>query len=589
MIKKIVIRDVASYDHEGCTFDNLSRVNIIYGGNGTGKTTLSREVKENNPWGENERSEVVWAKAPENVLVYNKEFKEENLQEQVPGVFVMGEEWVALAKQSEKALCELEKLKKKADRAAEKIADAQRQKEMGQYKLEEYLWGKLYEPYQDFKELIGGYAQKASFAERMKYEMWQRERNEEDKSEGATTAGIELRRREPVKDVEELRRLYKELYDGVNAHVDKNDLKNGCVFFEREILRFQFWRFLLSQVEPEVKKAVEVQNACENKLERLKKDEEKIRRAIEELTFEREGGEKMSRSIQPVIDSINSSLEYYGFTGFSIQKAPKYNNCLQIQRNDGSLASLTLSEGEATFITLLYFMMQATCDTIGVGNTMLKQVMVIDDPVSSLDDSVAHVVAVMIKDLAMRIYANDWKRNEHKVTQLIVMTHNYRFYKMLTGELRRKDVKRWLLTKENGVSKVKKIDRESPVKEEYVVLWEIVREVSGKMEEGTCDMRDIIELPNTIRKILERYFVEYGGYERLGLLALALKENPNEMMMAQSLLKWADEGSHSTGEYQHREHPVEVAKKYLDLFRKVFVKLGQEAHYRMMMRDEKPQ
>ena len=82
MIKKIVIRDVASYDHEGCTFDNLSRVNIIYGGNGTGKTTLSREVKENNPWGENERSEVVWAKAPENVLVYNKEFKEENLQEQ---------------------------------------------------------------------------------------------------------------------------------------------------------------------------------------------------------------------------------------------------------------------------------------------------------------------------------------------------------------------------------------------------------------------------------------------------------------------------------------------------------------------------
>ncbi len=34
MIKKIVIRDVASYDHEGVTFDNLSKVNFIYGGNG---------------------------------------------------------------------------------------------------------------------------------------------------------------------------------------------------------------------------------------------------------------------------------------------------------------------------------------------------------------------------------------------------------------------------------------------------------------------------------------------------------------------------------------------------------------------------
>ncbi len=42
MIKRITIRDVASYDHEGCTFDDLTKVNIIYGGNGTGKTTLSR-------------------------------------------------------------------------------------------------------------------------------------------------------------------------------------------------------------------------------------------------------------------------------------------------------------------------------------------------------------------------------------------------------------------------------------------------------------------------------------------------------------------------------------------------------------------
>ena len=45
MIKKIVIKDVASYDHEGCTFEDLAKVNIIYGGNGTGKTTISRFLK----------------------------------------------------------------------------------------------------------------------------------------------------------------------------------------------------------------------------------------------------------------------------------------------------------------------------------------------------------------------------------------------------------------------------------------------------------------------------------------------------------------------------------------------------------------
>ena len=45
MIKKIIIKDVASYDHEGVTFENLQKVNFIYGGNGTGKTTISRYLK----------------------------------------------------------------------------------------------------------------------------------------------------------------------------------------------------------------------------------------------------------------------------------------------------------------------------------------------------------------------------------------------------------------------------------------------------------------------------------------------------------------------------------------------------------------
>ena len=45
MIKSITIRDVASYDHKGVTFDDLAKVNIVYGGNGTGKTTLSRYLR----------------------------------------------------------------------------------------------------------------------------------------------------------------------------------------------------------------------------------------------------------------------------------------------------------------------------------------------------------------------------------------------------------------------------------------------------------------------------------------------------------------------------------------------------------------
>ena len=104
MIKKIVIKDVASYDHKGCTFDDLAKVNIIYGGNGTGKTTMSRYLK-------NIEERIVFPNAEQyrykqcqielddeindwHILVYNRDFRDESLKEDMPGIFTLGEDYV---------------------------------------------------------------------------------------------------------------------------------------------------------------------------------------------------------------------------------------------------------------------------------------------------------------------------------------------------------------------------------------------------------------------------------------------------------------------------------------------------------------
>ena len=41
MIKRIVIKDTATFDSTGVELDNLQKVNFIYGGNACGKTTIS--------------------------------------------------------------------------------------------------------------------------------------------------------------------------------------------------------------------------------------------------------------------------------------------------------------------------------------------------------------------------------------------------------------------------------------------------------------------------------------------------------------------------------------------------------------------
>ena len=108
MIKKIVIRDVASYDHEGCTFDDLAKVNIIYGGNGTGKTTLSRVVENGYMKDKFPNCKIESDGEPSRFLVYNKDTKAFLLhQEQVKGVFTL----VNVPEEEEKELNRLRPLK----------------------------------------------------------------------------------------------------------------------------------------------------------------------------------------------------------------------------------------------------------------------------------------------------------------------------------------------------------------------------------------------------------------------------------------------------------------------------------------------
>lgn len=90
---------------------------------------------------------------------------------------------------------------------------------------------------------------------------------------------------------------------------------------------------------------------------------------------------------------------------------------------DGSLATNTLSEGEETFISFLYFL-QFAKGSVDVSKVSNRKVLVLDDPICSLDSTVLYIVSSMVKGLI-----KDVRDGNSDVEQIFVLTHNVFFHK----------------------------------------------------------------------------------------------------------------------------------------------------------------
>src|SRR5690606_32706535 len=108
----------------------------------------------------------------------------------------------------------------------------------------------------------------------------------------------------------------------------------------------------------------------------------------------------------------------YGYTNFEIVPSPHDKNQYQILREDGTIAESTLSEGEVTFITFLYFL-QLAKGGVSEDSISEERVLIVDDPICSLDSNVLFVVSSLLKQIIKSI-----RSNEGNIKQIIVLTHN---------------------------------------------------------------------------------------------------------------------------------------------------------------------
>lgn len=361
----------------------------------------------------------------------------------------------------------------------------------------------------------------------------------------------------------------KTLFDDANTEVATHNKMVANLATERATLTAQVWKFVLEELKTDLAAYKATKDGLEKAITAMTSQitvatTDKARKAAEIRDLE-----KQTTSIQPTIDGINSLLSSFGFQGFKLAKAAS-GNSYKLVRSDGSDAKATLSEGEKTFVTFLYFYHLLKGSESETGMTT-DRIVVFDDPVSSLDSDILFIVGSLIKGLFDEVRAGTGH-----IKQIFVLTHNVYFHKEVTYNPKRKEVAMneetfWIVRKPGLVSKIDKHPT-NPIKTSYELLWAEVRKPE----------RSNLAIQNTLRRILENYFKILGGIEFDQLCAMF---DGKEKIICKSLCSWVHDGSH----YAHDDLYVSIddsmVDSYLKVFRAIFEKAGHIAHYRMMMAD----
>ena len=91
MIQKIVLTDCIPYRQAELT--DCQKINFVFGANGSGKSTISRLLSPLCPASDTrfDRSTIEWSSdTHEEIIVYNRDFRRANFQQDMRGIFTMG-------------------------------------------------------------------------------------------------------------------------------------------------------------------------------------------------------------------------------------------------------------------------------------------------------------------------------------------------------------------------------------------------------------------------------------------------------------------------------------------------------------------
>jgi wobble nucleotide-excising tRNase len=337
---------------------------------------------------------------------------------------------------------------------------------------------------------------------------------------------------------------------------------------QAEQLKARVWQVLESRLSRELAQYKSENSSREKKInalqDKLQRDEHEIAQAAAEL---QELQSKLG-TVDATVAKINTLLQRFGFNGFRLKVSDDQKH-YELTRQNGDPVNRSLSEGEKTLVSFLYFyhLARGGLDEVDMGR---NRVIVVDDPISSLDANVLFLVSTLVREML------GWATEDGKfVRQVIVLTHNAYFHKEVSFR-RHGKLSYWMVTKRNGQTRVERCDT-NPITSSYSLLWNTVRAARDKPT-GV----DHHVLANAMRRILENYFCFLGGsWED----QIRKHFEGDDLPVLRALIAWLHDGSHRV--FDGLEiGPGHSVEQYLHVFKRIFEETSQGAHYRMMMGED---
>lgn len=361
--------------------------------------------------------------------------------------------------------------------------------------------------------------------------------------------------------------LQKLLQDANTSIVTHNKIVSNYPAEKNRLIQ-EIWQYLIQKSKKEITSYLAKERGLSLGISNLTAQKSKLETDYKNLREQVRIANKGVTSVQPTVDEINRILKSFGFLNFEIVPSKSQKNYYQILREDGTSAEPTLSEGEVTFITFLYFLQLAKGST-KEDRVSEPRILVIDDPISSLDSNVLFVVSSLLKEIIRSI-----RSNTGNIKQLIILTHNVYFHKevsFIDGRTKENaDTFFWILRKNKNSTEIEAFEKKNPINTSYELLW---RELTRPDLSG-------ITTQNIMRRIIESYFKLVGKYGDDDLINRF--PSAQEKEICRSLICWINDGSHGVSEDLFVEQIGVTVEKYQEVFKNIFKYMNHEEHYTMM-------